>query len=80
MKKTWQLNACNTSKSGEGSLNDFLQKAEGQVKGIDESIAFTNQQIQDEENSFASLTEQLSQMRSEVELKREYWMKAFDAE
>jgi len=35
----------------------IFAKAEGQVKGIDESIAFTNQQIQDEENSFASLTE-----------------------
>ncbi len=28
-------------KEREGSLKEFLQKAEGQLKGIDESIAFT---------------------------------------
>ena len=58
-------------KERESSLIDFLQKAEGQVKGIDESIAFTNFQIDEEDQSFNALTEQLLQLRSTVESKRE---------
>ena len=36
-------------KERETSLNDFLQKAGGQLKGLDESIQFTSQQIKDDE-------------------------------
>ncbi len=55
----------------EGSLKEFLVKAEGQLKGIEESIGFTNQQVQDEEKSLALLSEQLAQLNNEVNAKRE---------
>lgn len=58
-------------KEREGSLKEFLQKAEGQVKGIDESIAFTNQQLNEEDQSLGSLNEQLIQLRNDVNAKRE---------
>jgi chromosome segregation protein len=54
----------------ETSLRDFLQKAEGQQRGIDESIAFTSQQVADEENALTGLTEQLEQLRQEMDAKR----------
>ena len=46
-------------KERETSLKDFLLKAEGQLKGIDESIQFTKQQIADEEIKLAEQKEQL---------------------
>ena len=55
----------------EGSLKEFLQKAEGQLKGIEESIGFTNQQVQDEEKALEILGEQLTQLNNEVKSKRE---------
>jgi chromosome segregation protein len=58
-------------KEREGSLKEFLQKAEGQVKGIDESIAFTNLQLSEEDQSLGSLNEQLIQLRNDVNAKRE---------
>ncbi len=57
-------------KERETSLTDFLQKAEGQIKGIDEGIGFTRLQIEDEENSLGGLTEQLEQLRHEMDGKR----------
>ncbi len=57
-------------KEKETSLKDFLQKAEGQLKGIDESIGFSNQQIEEEEKALAGLSEQLEQHRHEVDAKR----------
>jgi hypothetical protein len=38
-------------KEKETSLKDFLQKAEGQIKGIDESIEFSQLQIEEEEKN-----------------------------
>jgi chromosome segregation protein len=58
----------------EGSLNEFLQKAGGQLKGIEESIGFTQQQIGDEENQLNNLGSQLDTLRTAVEEKR----KVFD--
>jgi len=57
-------------KEKETSLKDFLQKAEGQQKGIEESIAFTSQQLGEEEKALAGLNEQLEQIRHEVDAKR----------
>jgi chromosome segregation protein len=54
----------------ETSLKDFLQKAEGQLKGIDESIGFTNLQVEEEEKVLTGLSEQLEQLRQEVDTKR----------
>ncbi len=50
----------------ETSLKDFLQKAEGNLKGIDESIGFTNMQVEEEQQSLASLNEQLAQLNNDV--------------
>ncbi len=57
-------------KEKEGSLKDFLQKAEGQQKGIEESIAFTSQQVGEEENALVALNEQLEQFRHDVDARR----------
>ncbi len=58
-------------KEREASLQEFLQKAEGQLKGIIESIAFTNQQVHDETINTDALKEQLQQFQNEVAQKRE---------
>jgi len=57
-------------KERETSIKEFLQKAEGQLKGFETSIEHTNQQVKDEELSLTGLTEQLDQMRKEVDSKR----------
>ncbi len=57
-------------KERETSLHDFLQTAEGQLKGIDESIRFTQQQIKDEEVKLNELKTQLDYLKNEVEQKR----------
>ncbi len=57
-------------KEREGSLNDFLQKAEGQLKGIEESIQFTSEQIRDEELKLGEFTGKLEGLKDAVEEKR----------
>ena len=54
----------------EGSLRSFLDKADGQLKGIEESIGFTQLQISEEEGKVAELEERLENLRSETEQKR----------
>jgi len=50
----------------ETSLLEFLQKADGQLKSIDESIAFTNSQVQDETHRLYDLNQQLQQYQDYV--------------
>ncbi len=57
-------------KEKEGSLNEFLQKAGGQLKGIEESLDFTKLQLAEEENKLNDLNNQLEIFRSNVEEKR----------
>jgi chromosome segregation protein len=57
-------------KEREGGLNDFLQKAEGQLKGIEESIAFTQTHTEEEEKTLGSLNEQLNGLRAEMDARR----------
>ncbi|HUR66309.1 MAG TPA: chromosome segregation protein SMC [Chitinophagaceae bacterium] len=57
-------------KEKETGLKDFLQKAGGQQKGIEESIAFTQQQVEDETRSLEQLNQQLEIHRHEVDAKR----------
>ncbi len=57
-------------KEREASLTEFLGKAEGQIKGIEESIQFTQQQIQEEDQTLGNLGGQLEEMRSQVDAKR----------
>lgn len=57
-------------KEREKNLADFLQKSEGQLKGLTESIDFTNLQIADEENKLAEFTDKLDSLKDSVEEKR----------
>jgi chromosome segregation protein len=61
-------------KEREGSLNEFLQKAGGQLKGLDESIQFTAQQIKDDEIKLQEFEGKLDELKNAVEDKR----KVFD--
>ena len=54
----------------EGSLKGFLAKASGQLKGIEESISFTQSQLNEEDQSLAAHNEKLESLRLEVEAKR----------
>lgn len=55
----------------ENDLKEFLQKSEGQLKGIEESIAFTNQQVSAEENTLKGLNDRLEGLRQEMDSKRQ---------
>lgn len=55
----------------ETSMQEFLQRAEGQIRGLEESIAFTGQQVTEEENSLVLLTEQLDKLSKDVSDRRE---------
>jgi chromosome segregation protein len=57
-------------KEREANLTQFLQRAEGQMKGIDESIQFTQAQIEEEEGILAGLNDQLEELRSQVDARR----------
>ncbi|MGK2864864.1 MAG: chromosome segregation protein SMC [Chitinophagaceae bacterium] len=57
-------------KEREASLKEFLQKAGGQLKGIDESIAFTGTQLEEEERALTGLSERLENLRNDADTKR----------
>jgi chromosome segregation protein len=57
-------------KERESGLQDFLQKAEGQQQGIEESIAFTSSQLEEEAKTLEGMSEQLMQLRNEMDAKR----------
>jgi chromosome segregation protein len=57
-------------KEREAGLQDFLQKAEGQQNGIEESIAFTSSQLEEEAKALEGMNEQLVQLRNEMDAKR----------
>lgn len=52
------------------SLDEFLQKAGGQLTGLEESIRFTGSQINDEEVKLEQLEEKLQDLKDAVEEKR----------
>ena len=60
----------NFLKEKEGSLQEFLQKGEGQLKGLDESIVFTLHQVEEEQNKLAGLLEQLDLLKISVDESR----------
>ena len=64
----------NFLKEKEGSLQEFLEKGEGQLKGLEESIVFTRQQAVEEENKLSGLQEQLESLKDAVDESR----KTFD--
>jgi chromosome segregation protein len=64
----------NFLKEKEGSLQEFLDKGEGQLSRLDESIVFTRQQVEEEENKLSGLQEQLESLKDAVDDSR----KVFD--
>jgi chromosome segregation protein len=54
----------------EENLSQFLNKAEGQVTGIEESISFTRQQIGEQDEVLKALARQLEELRTQVDAKR----------
>ena len=57
-------------KEREAGLQEFLQKAEGQQQGIEESIAFTGSQLEEEAKKLEGMNEQLTHLRNEMDAKR----------
>ncbi len=51
----------------ESSLQEFLQKSEGQLKGLEESILFTEQQVGEEQHKLDGLQEQLDALKTSVD-------------
>lgn len=54
----------------EKGLQDFLQRADGQIKGIEESIAFTQRQVSEEEGGFDTLHQEFSLLSEQVDQQR----------
>ena len=52
------------------NLDEFLKKASGQLKGLEESIAFTGKQISEEEGRIGELGQKLNELKATVEEKR----------
>ena len=65
----------NFLKEKSSSLEEFLLKGEGQLKGLEESIVFTRQQVGEEENKLSGLQEQLESLKDSVDETRQ----VFDA-
>jgi chromosome segregation protein len=57
-------------KERQNNLSQFLNRAEGQIQGIEESIERTQQQITDNEDILVDLNGQLEDFRSDVDEKR----------
>ena len=57
-------------KEREKTLSEFLEKAGGQLKGLDESIQFTSNQIKEDEEKLTILAEKLDELKDAVEEKR----------
>ncbi|MBV4360287.1 chromosome segregation protein SMC [Pinibacter aurantiacus] len=56
------------------SLEDFLQKSEGQLQGLEESITFTQKQVEEESGKLETLQMQLDDKKDTVDSQRQ----AFD--
>ena len=57
-------------KERQTGLHEFIQKAAGQLSGLEESIDFTGQQIHDEEQKLKELEIKLHELKEAVEHKR----------
>ncbi len=57
-------------KEREKTLSEFLEKAGGQLKGLNESIQFTSNQIKEDEEKLTILAEKLDELKDAVEAKR----------
>ena len=57
-------------KETKSGLDEFLKKASGQLKGLEESIAFTGNQVQEEELKIGEMEAKLHEFQNIVEQKR----------
>ena len=57
-------------KEKEGNLVSFLNKASGQIAGIEESIVFTQQQTEEEGSILTELSAQLEELKASVSVKK----------
>ncbi|HLF46004.1 MAG TPA: AAA family ATPase, partial [Chitinophagaceae bacterium] len=57
-------------KERENGLQYFLQKAAGQLLGIEESISFSKIQVEEEEKAFETISGQLAELREKMDAKR----------
>jgi chromosome segregation protein len=57
-------------KERKSNLDEFLQKASGQLQGLEQGISFTTTQIADEEVKIEELEEKLQDLKDAVEDKR----------
>ncbi len=69
-EKNLSLQRLQYLKEREASLQDFLLKAEAQLQGIEESLAFTRQQIADEEKKLDEQKKELEVLKHHLEAKR----------
>lgn len=60
-------------KEREKSLTDFLNNAEGQAKGLTDSIAFTETQVTDEQEVFDSMQDELETLHEMVDEKKDHF-------
>jgi chromosome segregation protein len=58
-------------KERERNINQFLSNAEGQLLGLTDSIAFTDKQVEEEQEMFESLQDQLEGLHEMVDEKKE---------
>lgn len=70
-KKNLSMQRLQYLRERESGLKDFLLKAEGQLKGIVESIAFSDQQIADEKKKLEEYKQDLESLKKNTEEKRE---------
>ena len=54
----------------ESNLQDFLSKGTGQIKGLEESVLFTESQVAEEDVKLEVLLQNLEQLREKTELAR----------
>ena len=54
----------------ESNLQDFLSKGAGQIKGLEESVLFTESQVAEEDVKLELLLQNLEQLREKTELAR----------
>lgn len=73
-EKSLRLQSLNFLKEKEKGLHEFLQKAAGQLNGLQESIEFTGNQINDDETKLKDVENKLNELKTAVEEKR----KVFD--
>ncbi|SFD81451.1 condensin subunit Smc [Chitinophaga sp. CF118] len=58
-------------KERERSISQFLTNAEGQLQGLSDSIAFTDKQVEEEQEVFESLQDQLEGLHEMVDEKKD---------